>query len=107
MPIVANELCNNVLPVRRVVYPDELCAGYADGHAGVCFGDSGSPLMVERSPGVFEVVGVPAGVSINPRNDALVCQMYAIFGRTSAMVGWVRSHVPDAAWFSTLNLAVF
>ena len=104
LPIVDNSYCNDVLPQRHVIYPDELCAGSILGATGVCFGDSGSPLMVERTPGVWEHIGVPAGVHISPIYSGLVCASHAIFGRTSAMVGWVRHYAPDPAWFSSLNL---
>jgi secreted trypsin-like serine protease len=106
LPVVENSKCNNVLLKRNVLYAEELCAGFADGHAGVCFGDSGSPIMAERSPGVWEQIGMPSGVRVG---DSLllipyVCNSFAIFTRISSMIGWIRQYVPDPAWFPSLNL---
>jgi secreted trypsin-like serine protease len=104
LPVVSNSSCNNVLPVRRVIYSDELCAGFADGSKGVCFGDSGSALMVQRASGTWEHIGTPAGVATIDGLIPLGCFSYAVFARTSAMLGWVRGYAPDPAWFPVLNL---
>jgi secreted trypsin-like serine protease len=105
LPIVSNASCNNVLPVRRVIYSDELCAGFADGSKGVCFGDSGSALMVQRASGTWEHIGTPAGVATSTvLGIPIVCVSYAVFARTSAMQTWVRGYAPDPAWFPVLNL---
>ena len=101
IPVVSSSSCNNVLPVRRVIFPDELCAGFSDGAKGVCFGDSGSPLMVQRSSGTWEQIGAPAGVNI--QSNGAACNTYAVFNRTSALVNWIRGYVPDVAWFSALD----
>jgi secreted trypsin-like serine protease len=104
LPIVSNASCNNILPVRRVIYSDELCAGFADGSKGVCFGDSGSALMVQRASGTWEHIGTPAGVATTDLLFPLGCFSYAVFARTSAMLSWVRGYAPDPAWFPVLNL---
>jgi secreted trypsin-like serine protease len=102
LPVVSNATCNNVLPVRRVIYSDELCAGFADASKGVCFGDSGSALMMQRASGAWEHIGTPAGVTA--MGNGFSCFSYAVFARTSAMLSWVRGYAPDPAWLPAMNL---
>jgi len=102
LPVVSNDSCKNVLPVRRTIYADELCAGFANGSQGVCFGDSGSALMIQRASGTWEHVGTPSGVTITANGDG--CRSYGLFARTSAMQRWVRGYAPDPAWLPALSL---
>jgi secreted trypsin-like serine protease len=99
LPVLSNPTCNNVLPVRRFLYDDELCAGFAGGGTGVCFGDSGSPLMAQRTSGTWEHIGVPSGVTTDGHTG---CKSFGIFERTTAVLDWIRNYVPDPAWSAVL-----
>ena len=105
LPIVPSASCSAVNPARSTVYPDELCAGYQDGSKGICFGDSGSALMVQRASGTWEHVGMPSVVeSLTISIFPTYCISYAVFSRTTAMVNWIRQYVPDPAWLPGLDL---
>ncbi|GAB3885903.1 hypothetical protein GCM10029964_049320 [Kibdelosporangium lantanae] len=59
-----------------------VCAGYNDGHTGICSGDSGGPLIVD---GV--VVGVTSWGAGN-------CDRYSIYGRlTNDMGDWAHQQI--------------
>lgn len=107
LPVVPNSYCNKVLKKRNFLYDEELCAGFPNGFKGVCFGDSGSALIVQRSDGVWEHIGMPSGVSVGQQIlfiSGEPCDYFAIFTRTSSMISWIRNYVPDSAWFPPLDL---
>lgn len=82
LPINAASGCQ-VFDVQ--VNPDTMvCAGYDDGHDGICSGDSGGPLIVD---GV--VVGITSW-------GASACNRYSIFARlTNEMGDWAHQQVGD------------
>lgn len=69
---------------NRYLDSDELCAG--DGSHGVCFGDSGGPLI--RAVGSsYELIGVTSW-------GTNYCTGYSVFARISSHYNWIRSYVP-------------
>jgi len=107
LPIVSSTACGSINPARSTVYPDELCAGDLNGTKGVCYGDSGSALIVQRASGTWEHVGMPSVVENDlfaPWPAPMYCISYAVFSRTTAMVNWIRQYVPDPAWLPGLDL---
>jgi secreted trypsin-like serine protease len=55
-----------------------------------CFGDSGSPLIVQRTPTCAEQIGLLS--TGNP-----FCEEYNVFDRVSSRLDFIRSHVPSVS----------
>ncbi|WP_084557574.1 trypsin-like serine protease [Hamadaea tsunoensis] len=59
-----------------------LCVGYADGHQGVCTGDSGSPFLVGG-----QIVGVFSWDSTN-------CDTYGVYARITTYADEIKAQLP-------------
>jgi hypothetical protein len=59
-----------------------LCTGYADGHKGVCVGDSGSPFLVGN-----QIAGFFSWMSN-------ACNTYGVYSRVTTYAGEIKAHLP-------------
>ena len=74
-------------------YPDTmLCAGAPRDGTGVCYGDSGGPLIVQRSDGQQVVVGVASRLGM-AGNGCAAKSIPAIFTRVSPFLDWINEIV--------------
>ncbi len=78
VPVVSNEDCN--AEYGGIITDEMLCAGYLDGTADSCIGDSGGPLMVMRS-GEYRVAGI---VSFGQE----CASTYGVYTRVSEFFDW-------------------
>lgn len=68
----------------RMITSNMLCAGFADGNAGSCYGDSGGPLTV-TADGVDYSVGVVSWGSPNCTDPDLP----GVYARTASFKDWI------------------
>jgi len=93
IPLVARDICNAPEAHNGRVTVDMLCAGYAKGGKGACYGDSGGPLMIPHAESTeWLQVGIvswgPAGCD---RQDG-----YSIFTRVASFQSWIQACLLDA-----------
>lgn len=93
IPLVARDICNAPEAHNGRVTVDMLCAGYAKGGKGACYGDSGGPLMIPKpQSSEWLQVGIvswgPAGCD---RQDG-----YSIFTRVASFQSWIQACLLDA-----------
>ncbi len=102
VPIVSNSACNDAYN-RNGGYDDPvtdrmICAGWIDGGADACLGDSGGPLMT-RIGGAWRVVGVASwGEGCGAPG------FYGVYARVSELMDFIGAYVPGTApverlWF--------
>jgi hypothetical protein len=82
-------------PVPGQAPSDELCASVLPSNTNLCFAGTGSPLVIETLPGLFEHVAVSS--SHENRDATVSCSTPVHFVRTSAFINWVRNRMPDTA----------
>lgn len=102
VPIVSNDACNDAYN-RNGGYDDTItdrmiCAGWLDGGADACLGDSGGPLMAQIDGG-WRVVGV-----VSWGEGCGAPGFYGVYARVSELMDFIGTHVPGAAaverlWF--------
>ena len=87
LPVASDSSCANqsVLSSNWKGDGSMLCVGYADGHAGVCVGDSGSPFLVNN-----QVVGIFSWMSLN-------CDTYDVYARVSGSIQLSATGLPSGA----------
>ncbi len=93
IPLVARDICNAPEAHAGRVTAEMLCAGYAKGGTGACYGDSGGPIMISQSENAgWLQVGIvswgPAGCN---RQDG-----YSIFTRVASFQPWIQACLLDA-----------
>jgi hypothetical protein len=62
-----------------------LCVGYADGHKGVCVGDSGSPFLVGN-----QIIGLFSWMSN-------ACNTYGVYARVTTYASEIKAHLPGGS----------
>lgn len=87
LPIVSNETCNEPESYGGLITDNMLCAGYPQGGADACFGDSGGPLMV-YSDGLWKLTGV-----VSFGQDCALPDKYGVYMRITAFLDWITSYV--------------
>jgi len=89
LPIISNRMCmdwyNSSGSRQFIPASTFLCAGFPEGKMDACSGDSGGPLIVPRSDGRAEVLGVVSwgigcGVAGRP----------GVYSRVSQFVPWIK-----------------
>jgi trypsin len=92
LPYVANTTCAGPLSYppddathKSAILPDMICAGYTDGHADICEGDSGGPLIV-GSGHKAALVGVASFTA-----GCAAPYKYAVFARASHFRTWIET----------------
>ncbi|KAJ6218708.1 hypothetical protein RDWZM_004520 [Blomia tropicalis] len=87
LPIIANNQCQKMFADAghyKFIRESFLCAGYPQGGKDTCEGDSGGPLMMERS-GVWTLVGtVSHGIKCAEPN------MPGVYMKTYSYLPWIR-----------------
>ncbi len=94
VPVVSNAACNQAYN-RSEFYDDPVtenmvCAGFVDGGADACLGDSGGPLTVEID-GEWRVAGV-----VSWGEGCGAPGFYGVYARVSALMDFIGTHVPLA-----------
>ena len=87
LPVVSNETCNAPESYGGLITENMLCAGYSEGGADACFGDSGGPLMV-FSDGLWKLTGV-----VSFGQDCALPDKYGVYMRITAFLDWINSYV--------------
>jgi PKD repeat protein len=87
LPVISNEDCNQIIgEVYGVISERNVCAGATDLGRGVCFGDSGGPLLV-RDGAIWFQIGISS--FLVPRS---VCgSQPQAFARVSALLDYIVS----------------
>jgi trypsin len=87
LPLISNEDCNQLIgEIYGTIGPRTICAGGTNLDRGVCFGDSGGPLMVPSELGWVQV-GIAS--FLIPRSTCGA--QPAAFARVSALLDYVQS----------------
>ncbi|WP_051386425.1 trypsin-like serine protease [Actinokineospora inagensis] len=84
LPVAADSSCAKQ-PVLSSNYKSDgsmLCVGYADGHQGVCTGDSGSPFLENN-----QVVGIFSW-------DSTQCDTYGVYARVTTYADEIKAQLP-------------
>jgi secreted trypsin-like serine protease len=84
LPIVDQATCASVMAPLGPVLPTMICAGYANGAKGGCFGDSGGPLTATNGAGHQQLAGIVSW------GDEW-CSKNTVFTRVADYVPWIRS----------------
>ncbi|WP_438005205.1 serine protease [Sorangium sp. So ce321] len=84
LPIVDQATCAPAMATWGQVLPTMICAGYANGVKGGCFGDSGGPLTATNEAGHQQLAGIVSWGSE-------LCSTYTVFTRAVDYVPWIRS----------------
>ena len=83
VPIVSNETCND--SYAGIITPNMLCAGYPEGGADACFGDSGGPLMVPSDDNDWLLTAVVSfGVGCAQPDS------YGVYTRVRPYLDWIE-----------------
>lgn len=91
--VIAENAIGTPQPSGRPLNDGDLCTAILPpdlSNKSACFGDSGSPLIIQRTPTCAEEVGLI--VTGNP-----FCSDYNIHMRISTRLDWIRSRVPGVA----------
>lgn len=87
LPILANDVCQEMFNKAghdKEIKPTFMCAGFNDGGKDSCEGDSGGPLMVQRSNGHWVLAGtVSHGIKCAEPN------LPGVYMRTTAYRLWI------------------
>ena len=95
LPVASDSACANQPTLASDWKGDGsmLCTGYADGHAGVCVGDSGSPFLVNN-----QIVGLFSWMSLN-------CDTYDVYARVTTYADEIKAHLPGSTGDGGIQLA--
>jgi len=81
------EVCNDPKSYAGNIYPNQLCAGYAEGGRDSCVGDSGGPLIATYE-GVIQQVGV-----VSFGYGCAQPDFYGIYTDVPYFIGWVNQYI--------------
>jgi secreted trypsin-like serine protease len=87
LPIISNETCNAPESYGGLITENMLCAGYSEGGADACFGDSGGPMMV-FTDGAWKLTGV-----VSFGQDCALPDKYGVYMRITAFLDWINTYV--------------
>jgi secreted trypsin-like serine protease len=87
LPVVSNEICNAPESYDGLITKNMLCAGFDEGGADACAGDSGGPLMV-FSDGFWKLTGV-----VSFGQDCALPDKYGVYMRITAFLDWINTYV--------------
>ena len=89
VPLITNEKCANPHTVHETssITSNMICAGYLEGGKGVCYGDSGGPLMVpsNESAVIYGIVSFGYGCA---QPDAP-----GVYSRVANYINWIQSNM--------------
>lgn len=94
LPFVSKATCTKPLAFppdeetqKPVILQDMICAGYTDGHANICEGDSGGPLILPngQTPMLVGVVSFTAGCGAPYK--------YGVFARVGEVETWIKQKI--------------
>ena len=94
LPLVDREKCSRNFGWYDMITDNMICAGYETLTMGACYGDSGGPLMVQRSDASWVQIGI---VSWGP-SGCVAVGLYDVFTRVSKFTDWIATcmNEPDA-----------
>jgi len=87
VPVVSMNVCNAPESYAGNIYPNQLCAGYAEGGRDSCVGDSGGPLLATYE-GVVQQVGV-----VSFGYGCALPNFYGIYTDVPYFIGWINQYV--------------
>ena len=91
LPVVSHEQC--AASYYSGITDNMICAGYEPLTKGACYGDSGGPLMVQKSDGVWQQIGI---VSFGPYGCVTYYGAgYDVFTRVSRYTSWIDGCIAD------------
>lgn len=90
LPVVSNETCNEPESYNGLITDNMLCAGFADGGADACAGDSGGPLML-YTDGAWKLTGV-----VSFGEGCALPDKYGVNMRITSFQNWIRSYIDDS-----------
>ncbi|XP_064480503.1 plasma kallikrein-like [Ornithodoros turicata] len=95
LPIWTNDECALAYAeYGRNITDDMLCAGYKEGGKGVCYGDSGGPIVCEREDGSWVQVGISSWVGGKSSLCALPNEP-SVFARVNYVLDWIHSTIRE------------
>ena len=94
LSLVADATCQQMFP-RKFHLATQLCVGQAPGR-GVCYGDSGGPLLVQTDSG-WSQLGVASGFLRFIKNPCVTDRQPQIFARLSTLAAFALSPDPTFA----------
>ncbi|AUI67923.1 S1 family peptidase [Beggiatoa leptomitoformis] len=87
VPIVSLNICNEPRSYNGTLDDTLLCAGYAQGGADACLGDSGGGLVVNTATGWQQIALVSFGQGCGLAN------YYGVYTRTTTYLSFIQSHI--------------
>lgn len=103
LPVVSNEVCNAAFNASEEwdggdnpITANMICAGYYEGGASACYGDSGGPLLIDEN-GEWRQAGVVSwGIGCSRPG------YYNAFVRVGHFMDFIRQYIPLAVEDTTL-----
>ncbi|XP_046754126.1 serine protease filzig [Diprion similis] len=89
VPIMENAVCQEMFQTTghpKLIRESFLCAGYANGQKDSCEGDSGGPLMLQRSDGRWELAG-----TVSHGIKCAAPYLPGVYMRTTFFKPWLHS----------------
>lgn len=90
LPVVSNDTCNEPESYNGLITDNMLCAGFDDGGADACAGDSGGPLML-YTDGAWKLTGV-----VSFGEGCALLDKYGVYMRITSFQNWIRSYIDDS-----------
>ncbi|XP_069044067.1 tryptase-2-like isoform X2 [Lepisosteus oculatus] len=87
LPIIDNQVCQEMYEGRYTIQPEMICAGYQNGGKDTCQGDSGGPLVC-RKGGLW----VQAGL-VSFGDSCALPNSPGVYTRVSSFRTWIKTHI--------------
>jgi len=87
VPVVSMDICNAPASYANAIFPNQLCAGFAEGGRDSCVGDSGGPLIVTYE-GVVQQIGI-----VSFGYGCALPDFYGIYSDVPYFIGWINQYV--------------
>lgn len=92
VPVVANDVCNEAKAYEGFITKRKICAGELDGSKGICFGDSGGPLLARDGKGDYRLLTGVVSVGTDP---CAFKKHPGVFTRVTSFRDWIIDRIKD------------